>query len=381
MIESAITMAETARRCLVNACSPTASFLPRDAESKPRKIYQSLFDRIDFQASSQLQPYKGSLGEVLDELEVATFNPTQHLVTLALHPPRVIRAIIDYKVGSRDSAGVLGLLREAIGLGLGIYQGSPGTPEAITRFRDHVIEIAGDNLLTDTLLQSSDITTWHATSPERSQKTATYIAEMVNRKDILFLALAHGGVAAGMDTYLRYRNLVGSTDSEFYVARHSAHKLHDSEPRLTPEEIQYLQAQVVRRQVVVFDEDRASGETLKKAREFFVTQVFPDQQVTVVTNLDARGELTANGFLAKGEGSQKEHSLIGKIYKEKIIQNLYNPNEKLEKILGNKPIYNNSLNSIGKFGSKYKNKTKKPFSSLYPNLDSLTSLLPTEGVE
>lgn len=211
---------------------------------------------------------------------------------------------------------ILSLVREAIDLGLSVYQQSLHSPETIQQFRQHVLEVAGNQLLTQIVHQPSDGITWRATDPNRSQHTAESLARNAKEKDVLFIALAHGGVAAGMDSYLRYCDLVGSKDSRFYVVRYSSYKMKDGKPRLSPEEIRYLQTQALGKRIIIFDEDRASGHTLESAQLFFRTEVFPSQSITAVTNLDARSELAALG----GEKT----SIINQFYSYQLSNKMFN---------------------------------------------------------
>lgn len=224
--------------------------------------------------------YDGSLAAVLNDLETGATRER-----VALHPPRIIRAIVDYKISNPNTPGILPLLQEAIQLGLDFYlNGIVG--EEICRFRQRVVGLTGDYSLLDApLKQASDPATWNAMEPAKSRQTAANVLHRTDCGDILFIALGHGGVAAGMDVYLNCLNFTGNSNSKFYVARFSIHKLRDNIPRLTMEEIQYLRAQAIRRSIVVFDEDISTGTTMDRAGRFFKNLVFPDQPVvSLVTN-------------------------------------------------------------------------------------------------
>lgn len=87
------------------------------------------------------------------------------------------------------------------------------------------------------------------------------------------IALAHGGIAAGMDVFLGYCDLTAS-DSLLYAVRFSTQKLLDQEPQLSAREHSVLIRMREQRQIVIFDEDSASGTTLRKARAYFAGRVF-----------------------------------------------------------------------------------------------------------
>ena len=235
--------------------------------------YVSLFDLIatlypNWRDGEKLLPYTGSLDDILSELEkILTTKGPQDLLedytVRALHPPRIIRAAIDYKIEATHIAHTEELVREAINLALAVYTGSPSAASALNDFRSHILETGNSALLTRVITQPDDMVTWSATHPELSEETTNKILSSAESKDVLFISLAHGGVAAGLDVYLRYCALSKSTNSEFYVARFSRAKSHDLQPRITEGEISYLQQLARGRQVIIFDEDMSTGKTLK----------------------------------------------------------------------------------------------------------------------
>jgi hypothetical protein len=296
-------------------------------------VYHSLFDRIaeadpTFRRGFEQQKYQGTLDAVLDETGEALDSRTieSGIISLALHPPRIIRAIVDYKIQNPTAPEVEFLLRDAIQLGLNIYQGSPNIAKEIEELRRRITKTGNQSLLGRELKQPSDQVTWNATNPTRSRETARNLVMRTGGNPVLFVALAHGGVAAGMDTYLRYCSETGENNSTFYVARFSTQKLSDIYPQLSPTEISYLQKQLRGKRPVLFDEDMSSGKTLDRAQKFFDGSVFPQGRVIVVTNLDARGELMKLGFGKQlleidkyGFPDKKKHEMIKELYSNKII--------------------------------------------------------------
>lgn len=300
-------------------------------------VYPSLFDNMaeadpSLRRGFEEQEYQGTLDAVLGETgeSLDSRNTESGIIRLALHPPRIIRAVIDYKIQNPSAPEVEFLLREAIQLGLDVYQGNPNTEGDIEELRRRIIETGNQSLLDRKLKQPSDPITWSATNPKRSKKTAKNLVIITDGSPVLFVALAHGGVAAGMDTYLRYCDETGENDSAFYVVRFSAQKLRDVHPQLSSAEISYLQEQLSGKRPVLFDEDRASGKTLDSAQRFFNGRVFPNERVIAVTNLDAKGELMESGFGKQlleidkiGCPDNKKHKLITKWYSE-ISKDGYN---------------------------------------------------------
>src|SRR3989344_5652769 len=351
--------------------------------------------------SGQDLKYSGTLDDVLSD--VATLSSHETFSTAnanvwALHPPRIIRAIVDYKIQHPNSPEIEVLLKEAIGVALGIYSDSTHSAKSVGKLRDKIKTMGLEALLTSPLNQPSDSVTWNATHPARSQRTAQQLASQTQSNDVLFIALAHGGVAAGMDIYLRYCDDSGSKDSAFYVARLSTHKLRDTQPRLSIKEIDYLRKLAKGRQVVVFDEDRASGTTLNIAHAYFSTQVFPNQNVMTLSNLDMRGELVKLGFgkkLAEIDehiGSDK-HSLIKKLYEEKNYNNkniidyklgnkYQNLNYIIKEPLNNEPFYSDKIH-FGKPKIPTKITPEEAYGQLahlFPdtNTELLLALMPTK---
>lgn len=332
-------------------------------------VYHSLFDTIvakdpTFRVGFDRQRYQGTLDEVLSETEGALCSGSRNAnaLTLALHPPRIIRAFVDYKIQHPSRADVELLLRDAIRLGLDVYEENKDSVEEIRELRRRVKKTGNGEVLRISLKQPSDSVTWNVTHPSRSKGTARDLVTRTNGGDVLFVALAHGSVAAGMDAYLRYCDEVGSKDSGFYVARFSTQKLGDLTPKLSPIEIAYLQEQARGRQPVIFDEDRASGKTLDRAQQFFTGTVFPAGRVIILTNLDARAELMSLGFGKKlmeidkhGLSDGKKHEYISKLYDKEIIKNDY----KIESIIKYK-----DFGEENKYFSK-----KKPLESFYQELE------------
>lgn len=253
--------------------------------------YTSPFDALvgDDPLFTQTLHYRGTLERVLSDL--TTLSPTTHSKEWALHPPRILRAIVDYKVDNFTSLEVEILLRDAIEASLQIYSDPDNIPELVEGLRGEIHSLKLDDLLIKPLYQQDDVRTGFSSHPSFSQRTAQQIARKTPNTDLLFIALAHGGVAAGMDVYLRYCALSGSENSSFYVARISTQKYRDDQPQLSPTEIDYLKEQGEGKQVVIFDEDRSSGTTMNLAYTYFSANAFPFQNMIAITNSTNRDEL------------------------------------------------------------------------------------------
>jgi hypothetical protein len=255
------------------------------------RCYQSPFGKIDYDFSKldfdkiqEQQVFKGSLAQTIDELQEAVAGyGAEHATRVALHPPRIIKAVVDYKINNPDATGSFGLVREAIALGVDVYRGDSEIGGKIEQFREQAGEVGGAALMGSLIEQKVDRTTWHASDPQKSRHTAGRLSRVHGNEGLLFIALAHGGVAAGMDSYLQYRQQTNS-DSAFHVVRYSRDKLGDREPRVSSEESAFLQEQSVGRGVVVFDEDACSGNTISIAGDFFSSEIFSGKRVTKTVN-------------------------------------------------------------------------------------------------
>lgn len=278
-----------------------------------KRRYQSLFNEIDFSTCAannsclnlckkvcfESQHYEGNIGNLFHNLDHelssalrSEFNlskPKQqfHVARLILDPPRIIRAILDYKIENPDDSDIEGFLGQSLDLGLDIYQRKRESLIKLNDLKQQITGLKGKDFLMRKVAQNTDQWTWKSGNPQYSQGTAEYLKSIMrNLKDVLFVALGHGGVAAGMDVFLRYCDMTNSNNSKFYACRFSRAKWEDKSPRLTSKDISYLQEQGIDRQVVIFDEDVASPDdgTLIRAKDFFIDQIFPGQYVFAVAN-------------------------------------------------------------------------------------------------
>ena len=237
--------------------------------------------------------YAGSLNEVLNDLvevikrEDYSFDDD---IILALHPPRILRAIIDYKIEHPEADGVEDLLIEAVNVALSIYSHHRRTdPTILENLRKQASVYEG--LLNGELRENKDSVSWDATYPERSEKTVLrQFTSLEDRTDILFISLAHGSLPSGMDVFLRYQDLSKSSNSVFYPVRLSRYDKNDKEPQLTAKERSYLKDAAKGRYVVIYDEDSNYGKTIKMAEAYF-SGLFPGSPITATTNYHLLSDL------------------------------------------------------------------------------------------
>lgn len=249
--------------------------------------YNSLFDKLskgDVYPFNEPNGYCGPLTTVFSELDESLASDQKSVLSLMrsiLHPPRIIRAAIDYKMEAPESEH---LVKDATELGLAVYAGTPDARQRLANYKT----LAGDfpEIMNKTIIQEKDRTTWGASDPGRSKETARLLADLNQGDKVLFIALAHGGVSPGMDVYLRYCDLTKQSNSVFYPVRFSRRKTHDSCPVVSHSEKRYLQEQASGRKVVLFDEDSATGQTLSAARNHFFNHILPGTYLRIATNYD-----------------------------------------------------------------------------------------------
>lgn len=251
-------------------------------------VYDSLFDKITNTAEwRRQQKYNGTLDGVLNQVRESLVSRRDELgiIHLVLYPPRIIRAFVGYKIQNPDKQNVECLLRDAIHLGLDIYRQRDTALQELEELRRKIIDSENKAILYKELIEENDVVTWRASMPTYSITTAIGLAEKKVGKHVLFIALAYGGIAAGMDTYLRYCDELRDDNSIFYVVRFSINKLDDAHPQLSPAEEVYLKEQLIGKRLIIFDEDVFSEKTLQGAQRFFAMKLLPAESAIVVTNL------------------------------------------------------------------------------------------------
>ncbi|MBI4151464.1 hypothetical protein HY496_00710 [Candidatus Woesearchaeota archaeon] len=276
-------------------------------------VYHSLFDemfsdqtessvrRTEFRAS---MAYAGTLGTILDETErelilhviVGDEKPRRvsALSTRIYHPPRIVRALVDSKVEHSHTPAIEPLLKDAISLGLDIYRGDERAVDTLRDLRTTISGQGFETLLERIVYQQYDPVTWNAGNPLYSQETAMDLRRRTGGEPIVFIALGHGGVAAGMDVFLRYCDVALNDQSKFYVVRFSRTKSNDFSPQVSPTEWKHIQELSQGRKFVVFDEDVSSGETINQARKFF--EIAVQTEVMTATNYDAQNHPPFRSF-------------------------------------------------------------------------------------
>lgn len=238
--------------------------------------YYSIFDKIQdadpigTHKGSALMPCLSTLSKVLTELEgdldLEATDPIT-LTKIALNASRIVRVAINHKIANESPESIAQVIR-AIDFALRIYRGEVSS----TQVRTYRINTP-ERLLKEPAIQKQDNVTWFACTPEKSRETALRIADANQGADILMIALAHGGIIAGMDVYLRYCEITKSSGSTIYGVRFSTQKSKDVVPQISELELEILKRVSRLRAPIIFDEDSASGATMREARKFFAQEL------------------------------------------------------------------------------------------------------------
>ncbi len=236
--------------------------------------------------------YSGSLENTLFQLEsIASAKEwtTTDYADFVLHPPRVIRAVVNQKIQFPEHQ-LEDVVQKAIAYALRAYQEPQKLRAATQAFREYLQTTTHEKMLLSTSIsQWHDSTTWDASAPHLSQASALRLAQETKKADVLFIALGHGSVAAGMDVYLQATQR-RKRNSLFYVVRFSTDKHSDISPHVSVREADFLRKEAERKPIVLFDEDVSSGETMGEAYEFF-SDIFDEKDLILLTNYDISGEL------------------------------------------------------------------------------------------
>lgn len=261
--------------------------------------YVSPFRKIDdYDKAFESQPYNGTMMQVLDELEFQLRLPREDAdpVILALHPPRVMRGVMDYFVETQRPSGKVFLTRKAVRLGLTLNNNLE-VLRYLHKFKRAAVLSGHSELFTFPVTQIKDKLAWDSTRPERSSRSAEGLLAHTGGQDILFIPLGHGGVPAGLDVFEYYKKLTGTSHSLFYPVRFSMKKKNDKDPRVNMEEVAFLRQGTIGRVPAIFDEDTITGETIINAYSFFLGLLGPElgnRKLLQLTNLKMNVQVSEN---------------------------------------------------------------------------------------
>lgn len=247
----------------------------------PFEIFEN-GSELPFDRQYEELAYDGTVQSVIDDLRASLQSPSDGISKkgLALYPPTLIRGVIDWNV-ENPHTGIVNNVKDVVAMGLATYKGD--YPSALSLL-DQYEESLNDRVLESEIHQAGDIASWIGYNPSRSYRKAMELAFHFDERPLLFIALGQGATAAGMDVFLHHSYITEIDNSEFYVVRFSRNKKKDVRPAMTKSEAEYLQEAGKGRQIVLFEEDTITSNTLQAGTDFFRRYVFPNQSVYPTQN-------------------------------------------------------------------------------------------------
>jgi hypothetical protein len=235
----------------------------------------------------------GTLGQVLAAVEPQVANNT--LVGGYWMSGRIVRGILDSRAQGPDK---LRLATQATRLLLEQLAGI-ASPE---RFEELRRAIGEAGLRGHIVQQENDDYTWAASRARHALDAAARLEEHIEGQPALIIPLCHGGLLAGIQTALCYKRELTSSDTLLYPVRLSRRKQQDRTPHVTAAEMEWLRAEAKDRDVIIFDEDTATGESVARAVGTFAQRLPEAKRVIGIAGSDDRSEYTKR---AQGEWWEK----------------------------------------------------------------------------
>ena len=257
--------------------------------------YKSLFETAEL--TKELQVYHGSLSCIFnDVIEIlkkkAKINRDYGVIVF--HTQRIIRALVDYKEENPREVKLLELLRAGIATSLNIYRGydNPNTINDVLKLHQKIINI-DESTLDRTVHQYTDDINLVASEPKFSEATAKKLYQMIGSEKAILFATGHGSIGVGLDVVLRFKELSGQRNLEFYPVRFSRSEYKgykDTIPRLTNAEIDYLREEIVGKRVIVFDENHNTGMNVRTVTKFISEKLGCEAEMIYNVNTGIPGE-------------------------------------------------------------------------------------------
>jgi hypothetical protein len=260
--------------------------------------YHSLFDIEPWQPHNppKKEATQPTVKTVIDRLSKATIDDTvpDSRIIRIFEAARLVTSVIDYKIDRGGNNTLVALVNKATRVAIAIYQQDPTAPELIDQFLADIKQLEPGLLTMKARQRTDDYITWASMDPAYSKKTVADLRSTCNDGPILFIPLARGGVAVGLDVFLRYREATQRKDSVIYPVRLSRHKSSDEEPQLAPAELEHVRNLAEGRHVAIFDEDSFDTSeyayhepnTLGLALAYFSTHIKSDQLFTVANSYE-----------------------------------------------------------------------------------------------
>jgi hypothetical protein len=268
---------------------PSNKTFIKDLVSHYNDAYKSLFQTIEL--TKEFQIYDGTLDSIFNDIISILkkeIKSKRDYSILAFHSPRIIRALVDYKEDNPEDFRLIELLKETISTSLDIYSEYDNSTslKKVLGLREEITKL-DENILKRIVKQHPDDINLVVSDPRFSQATAKKLYDIIGNEKAIMFVVGHGGTGPGLDVILRYEELSGQSNLEFYPIRfsRSEHKGYkDSKPCLTDAEIKYLQKEAIGKKVIVFDENHYSGKSVKTVAKFVSEEVAPDYKIEIIYN-------------------------------------------------------------------------------------------------
>jgi hypoxanthine-guanine phosphoribosyltransferase len=267
--------------------------------------YNSLFDKVTSDDLNRFYAYKGTINQIIEELKTEVPKPT-----LIYHPTRIIKGLIDYKVKHPEKEIIHSLIRYMTELTKEIYSIHAVQIFKLTNFKLMLLQHEMNDFLNFEVIQEEDTAACLSSIGRLTQKTALRIFNATKGKDILLIPMAHGATAPGIDLHLRYSILTQNNFSTVYPCRFSVHKQKDESLQLDTREKLYLSEQSKNKEVVIFEENIVTGQTIEKVQEYFKLELLSHTPLLSVTNLD----------ISKTEGKEASSNNHEEMLKQFLLQ-------------------------------------------------------------
>jgi|GEM_PF-2556404 len=181
-------------------------------------------------------------------------------------PARIIAGCVNYKINQPDAGGHLNRVIEATRQATAYYAGRFDH----LAFSGFAARLGSDDaLMRSNVPRVLDSATMNAANPTLCLDMTRRVIDHVGPGGKVFIALGSGGILPCIQADIYHQAATG-TESVVYPVRFSTNKLKDREPRLSPEEVVYLQRLASEGfEPVIIDDDVANGNTMQNARKFF----------------------------------------------------------------------------------------------------------------
>jgi hypothetical protein len=257
--------------------------------------YKSLFQIAEL--TKELQVYHGSLECIFnDTIKILKKKKKSNkdYSVLVFHTQRIIRALVDCKEENPQDVKLLELLRNGIFTSLNMYRqyDNPDTLNDILGLREKIVKL-DESILGKIVNQYTDNINLVASDPRFSEATAEKLYKMIGNEKAILFVVGHGGIGAGLDVILRFEELSGQRNLEFYPVRFSRSEYKgymDTTPCLTTAEIDYLREEVVGKKVIVFDENHYTGTNVRTVTKFISEKLACEVEMIYNVNTGMPGE-------------------------------------------------------------------------------------------